>query len=236
MNVVVFDLETLYCYKKGDIAHIVEIGACKVNLINEEIIDTFQIYVQPKGVKVNKTTRKFIKASEEDFVNGMNTTEAINKFWTWLGHDYYLCSWSDSELKILVEQSGRFGFSLNWLKNYNDVQKPISKALRDDGKVVGLKKALQIAGISFEGKRHSGLYDSINTANLMFKYKNFFRLRKNDPSENYAMTSLLYKRCNECEEMKYFKNYKIHKGKYINKCKICFYEYQNKNRENNIKF
>jgi sporulation inhibitor KapD len=227
MDIVVFDIETIKAINKGDIQHIVEVGACKLRLDhNPKIKDTFQMYVQPNGVKVDESTRKFIKAPKEAFTDAKNTNEVLNEFSEWIGDDYYLCSWSESDLYILIEQSSRYGFSLNWLKNYNDVQRSISKAFKNDLSPIALRKALLMAGIEIKGKRHSGLDDSINTAQLMIKYKNCFRLQTNNPSENYSIFSPLYKDCNDCGETKFYKEYRFRRGKYLNKCKDCFYAYQ----------
>ncbi|ARK30423.1 3'-5' exonuclease [Halalkalibacter krulwichiae] len=185
MIAVIFDLELMKRFRKGQPSEIVEIGACKVDLQSRSITDQFQVYITPKRGQISKSTRKFIKMSEEDTKKAVPFNIGIEQFRKWLGTDeYYLCSWGKDDRAHFINQSVQYKIPLDWLVNYNDIQKPISKMLSEDiNNQIGLKNALNIAGIELTGKSHRGIDDAINTAALFIKFLDRFDLEKNSLSE-----------------------------------------------------
>ncbi|WP_052144714.1 3'-5' exonuclease [Halalkalibacter okhensis] len=184
MVVIIFDLELIKRFRKGQPSEIVEIGACKVHLDKKEIIDEFQLYILPKRGHITKSTRKFIKMKEEDVSKAIPFEEAIQQFANWLGEDYYLCSWGKNDKAHFINQAAQNKLNLHWLKNYNDIQKPIGKLITaDSNNQIGLKNALKIAGIDPTGKAHRGIDDAINTAELFIKFSDRIVLEKNTLSE-----------------------------------------------------
>lgn len=180
LNAIVFDLELVKRFKKGQLSQIVEIGACKVDLISNKITDSFQIYIAPKGGYVAKSTRKFINMKKEDLKQAVPFNEGIDKFINWIGSDYYLCSWGRDDRIHFLDQLIRNNMDISWLKNYNDLQKPIGKILTDNTKnQLGLKNALELAGVESIGLAHRGIDDAINTAHLLIKYKDQIHLQTN---------------------------------------------------------
>lgn len=180
LNAVVFDLELVKRFKKGQLSEIVEIGACKVDLNTKEIIDTFQIYILPRSGYITKSTRKFINMEKEALKSSVSFQLGIEKFKEWLGQDYFLCSWGNDDKTHFLDQCTRNKIDLAWLKNYNDIQKQIGKIVNGESKnQLGLKSALEIAEIEPVGKAHRGIDDAINTAQLLIKYVDQIKLETN---------------------------------------------------------
>jgi inhibitor of KinA sporulation pathway (predicted exonuclease) len=180
LNAVVFDLELIKRFRKGQLGEIVEIGACKVDLHSKKIVDQFQIYIRPKNGYVAKSTRKFINMTQEDAKKTIPFREAIHQFSAWLGQDYFLCSWGKDDRFHLIDQCLRNKVNLDWLKNYNDIQQQIGKILGTNTKnQLGLKNALDLAEIEPTGKAHRGIDDAINTAELLVKFVDQVNLQNN---------------------------------------------------------
>ncbi|WP_332693035.1 3'-5' exonuclease [Halalkalibacter lacteus] len=185
MIAIVFDLELIKRFRKGQPSEIVEIGACKVDMQTKKIIDHFQMYIFPKRGHISKSTRKFIKMKEEDVEKAVPFDIGIQKFSKWLGEEYYLCSWGKDDRAHFINQSVQNKLPLEWLRNYNDIQKPIGKLLSEElNNQLGLKNALTIAGIEPIGKAHRGIDDAINTAMLLIKFLDQIELKENNLSTN----------------------------------------------------
>ncbi|WP_227936301.1 3'-5' exonuclease [Alkalihalobacillus deserti] len=185
MVAIIFDLELIKRFRKGQPSEIVEIGACKVDLKTKTMIDQIQIYISPKKGHISKSTRKFIKMTEEDVKKAVPFQTAIQLFCEWIGEDnYYLCSWGKDDRAHFINQSVQNKLNLDWLQNYNDIQKPIGKFLTEAvNNQLGLKNALNMAGIELTGKAHRGIDDAINTAALFIKFIDRIELVENSLSE-----------------------------------------------------
>lgn len=185
MNAVVFDLELVKRSKIGQLSTIVEIGACKVDFATKRIIDQFQIYIAPRGGYVEKSTRAFINMDKEDLKNAIPFQEGIEKFAAWLSKDDYLCSWGKDDRLHIIDECVRKEVSLGWFNNYNDIQPQIGKLLLPEvTHQIGLKTALQTAGIEPTGKAHRGIDDAVNTAKLFIMFIDQVTLRNNEMSAN----------------------------------------------------
>lgn len=184
MTAVIFDLELMKRFKKGQLSEIVEIGACKVDLTHKEIIDKIQIYIKPKSGYIGKSTRKFINMKKEDINKAVPFALAIQQFSEWLGEDYYLCSWGKDDKFHFINQCARNHMNLDWLINYNDIQKQIGKLITTEHQnQLGLKNALAMAGIELSGKAHRGIDDAVNTTQLFIKYIDEIILQENTVSK-----------------------------------------------------
>lgn len=184
MDVVVFDLELVKRFRKGQESEIVEIGACKVDVLGKKIHSEFQVYISPKSGYITKSTRQFINMTKEDMKKAVPFREGIQLFKNWLGEDYYLCSWGKDDRLHLINQCLRQRINLDWFQNYNDLQQQIGKVLRPHIKQqLGLKNALELAGIEAIGKAHRGIDDAINTAQLLIQFVDQIELNKNSLSQ-----------------------------------------------------
>jgi inhibitor of KinA sporulation pathway (predicted exonuclease) len=184
MKAVVFDLELVKRFKKGQPSEIVEIGACKVDIASKSIIDQIQIYISPKSGYVAKSTRKFINMKKEDMKKAVPFHLGIQQFAQWLGENYFLCSWGKDDRLHLIDQCARNKINLDWFKNYNDIQQPIGKILMENTKnQLGLKSALDLAGLEPTGMAHRGIDDALNTAALLIKFIDQVNLHTNTLQE-----------------------------------------------------
>lgn len=180
---VVYDLELVKRFKKGQLSEIVEIGACKINLSTREIIGDFQIYIVPGSGFFSKSTRSFINMTKEDEAGAVPFKTGIRRFADWIGEDSYLCSWGKDDKLHIVGECVRKNVSLGWFRNYNDIQPQIGRILSDQKGQMGLKNALVLAGIEPVGKAHRGIDDARNTAELLLKFADRLELTENELTE-----------------------------------------------------
>lgn len=220
MQIIVFDLETTLTFQRNKIPEIIEIGAAKVVPGAKGVeVDTFQRYTFPAiERKISERTCQFIGLDKENLPDFIPFQTAFAEFLEWIGTDseYYLCTWGKDDKRLMIEHCARFGLRFDWLQNYNDIQPPISMLLAER-KQMGLKDAIDAAGIVQEGRLHSALVDAIHTAHLMIKYNNIVHLVKNTPEENYTMSSSLYVTCRSCKKSKYYTAF----GRKSRRCISC---------------
>ncbi|WP_025027017.1 3'-5' exonuclease [Caldalkalibacillus mannanilyticus] len=184
MNAIVYDLELVKRYKKGQLSEIVEIGACKIDLKSQKITDQFQVYISPKSGYIGKSTRKFINMKKEDTKKIIPFAKAMKQFIEWIGADYFLCSWGKDDKIHLIDQCTRNKIKLDWFMNYNDIQHSIGKIIdKNNRNQLGLKTALALTGINPIGKAHRGIDDAINTGELLLKFIDQLELQYNQLSE-----------------------------------------------------
>lgn len=181
MDAVVFDLELVKRFKKGQLSEIIEIGACRVDLAARLVTGQFQIYIMPSKGYISKSTRNFINMDKADMERAVPFAEAIRRFAEWIGDgDCYLCSWGNDDRIHIISECARKNIPLDWFKNYNDIQRQIGAVLRPGIKEqLGLKAALELAGIEPVGKAHRGIDDALNTAQLVIHCADRLQLETN---------------------------------------------------------
>lgn len=212
MDIIIYDLETTYSYKKGQIPEVVEIGAVRIDSSRRQITDSFQCYVFPQiRGKFDSRTMRFIGMKEEDQASAIPFPEALERFKSWMGDHYYFCAWGPDDKRILIEHCVRFAVSFDWLKNTNNIQTPISQLL-GPFKQMGLAKAMEITGLETEGRLHSALDDSINTAKLLIHYYDQVSLEKNDPPTFEGESCPLYRTCRSCKKEKWYRQFRTRKN------------------------
>jgi sporulation inhibitor KapD len=220
LQIIVFDLETTLTYQRDKIPEIIEIGAAKVVPGKNGVeVDTFQRYTFPAiERRITERTRKFIGLDKENMPTFIPFRRAFAEFMKWIGNDsdYYLCTWGQDDKRLMIEHCARFGLDFNWMRNYNDIQPPISMLLADR-KQMSLKEAIDTAGIIQEGRLHSALVDAIHTAHLLIKYNKTVHLKENTPEENYNLSSSLYITCRSCKKSKYYTAF----GRKSRRCEAC---------------
>lgn len=220
MQIIVFDLETTLTHQRDKIPEIIEIGAAKVVPGQNAVeVDTFQRYTFPAiERRITERTRKFIGLDKENMPTFIPFRQAFSAFLEWIGEDqdYYLCTWGMDDKRLMIEHCARFGLDFGWLRNYNDIQPPISMMLADR-KQMSLKDAIDAAGIVQEGRLHSALVDAIHTAHLLIKFNKQLHLVQNTPQENYNLSSSLYITCRSCKKSKYYTAF----GRKSRRCEAC---------------
>lgn len=224
MKVIIFDIETTMAWKRNQVQYPIEIGATKIKL-NEtgvKLESTFKEYIIPP-ITLSKRTQRFTHFKEEDMNNAIPCSEALLKFIKWIGNDYYLCSWSDADRKIIIEACVRNDILLNWFKNFNDIQVPISMHLANT-RQLNLNDALIIGELNKIGHSHSAIYDALNTSMIFMKYWHICNLEMNDVNENLKyFVCKIADNCDSCNKLIYRSKGKK-KRRYCFSCKMKFKE------------
>jgi inhibitor of KinA sporulation pathway (predicted exonuclease) len=151
-------------------AEIIEIAA--VRAVPEggkwRAADQFHAYVRPQDVtSIPVVTTKFTGISEAEMAGAKRFPEVIESFRAWIGDDeYYLCSWSLSDRDYFIQDCRRHGLSLDWIRNYNDIQKWFGRKMKLTQRS-SLQSALELLQLTPEGHAHSALADTINTFRVL---------------------------------------------------------------------
>lgn len=226
MQYIVFDLEATMSHTTDMPQYIIEIGAAKVSDVEGElkIIETFQSYVKPPQMDLlDKRTLKFVGVTTDQFIDSPNMVEVMQRFRKWIGEeDYYLCCWSNSDLRLLVNHYAKERFDLSWVKNFNDIQRPICVDVFQENRQISLKEALTMSGIEQDGELHSAGDDAVNTAKLLVKnIKDIVATTSEDPFTQIICA--LYKNCSICGKTTRHNDLHLNeKGKKTNRCNVCW--------------
>ncbi|MEJ8553922.1 exonuclease domain-containing protein [Tepidibacter sp. Z1-5] len=164
MNYIVFDLEwNSFKNTKGQASYykkfnektkffdeIIEIGAMKLN-DKLEYVDSFRVYVKPTIYKkLNPRIAELTGIGDEDLKYGFDFKKALKHFKKWIGKDYILCSWCDSDIKVLKRNIEYYNPNYkveSLLLPYIDIQRYCCEILGYDRRV--------------------SLHDIINTENIV---------------------------------------------------------------------
>ncbi|WEK53129.1 MAG: exonuclease domain-containing protein [Candidatus Cohnella colombiensis] len=199
MTIIVYDLEMTVRRKKGQIAEIIEIGAAKVDIVDEvpQIISSFQAFVKPTIVPLlTADTTTFTGITQEDVNGAYSLAQVIRDYVEWIGPDeYYLCAWGPDDLRQLVQESRLHHIPTDWIVNHNNLQKMISKIYKlEKHQQMGLKPALEMLEIPFSGTHHRAMDDAMNTAHILVKLFDQLQFKRNKLSdETHIESEVVYK-------------------------------------------
>ncbi|WP_026974751.1 3'-5' exonuclease [Alicyclobacillus contaminans] len=198
MQLIVHDVEAIV--QKGLMfqSEIIEIAAIRVRLESGQLKpeDTFHTYVEPQSVtSIPVTTTKLTGITQAQVERAGQFPEVMERFLAWLGSDeYFLCSWSLSDRDYFIADCKRHNLSLDWIRNYNDIQRWFGQVQRLE-KRTSLKRAMEMLQIAPEGQEHSALVDAQHTLQVLLRIFNpdspVFTLERNDCSGVYQ-TEVVY--------------------------------------------
>lgn len=150
---------------------IIEIGASLVNRLGHEV-DHFQRFVRPqRRPLLTGFCRQLTHISQEQIDSAAPLPMIWAQFERWLGHYQPQLagwgSWGDYDRKQLEQEWQRHNLSslISQVPHLNLKQR-FAEA-RQLQRAVGLKSALQLAGLQFNGQQHRALEDARNTARLL---------------------------------------------------------------------
>jgi inhibitor of KinA sporulation pathway (predicted exonuclease) len=150
---------------------IIEIGASLVNRLGHEV-DHFQRFVRPqRRPLLTGFCRQLTHISQEQINSAAPLPMVWAQFERWLGHHQPQLagwgSWGDYDRKQLEQEWQRHNLSslIRQVPHLNLKQR-FAEA-RQLQRAVGLKSALQLAGLQFNGQQHRALEDARNTARLL---------------------------------------------------------------------
>lgn len=144
---------------------IIEIGAAWVTP-NGEVLERFETFVQAEN-PVTEFCNELLGITQADVDGGLTFPEAMKALAEFAARhpDKTWASWGNADLNSLNHDCAHHGLESplkNW--EHRNLKKEWAKARRI--KRVGMKKALEIAGIELEGPHHRALADVLNIAKL----------------------------------------------------------------------
>lgn len=150
---------------------IIEIGASMVNRLGHEV-DHFQRFVRPqRRPLLTGFCRQLTHINQEQIDSAAPLPMVWAQFERWLGHHQPQLagwgSWGDYDRKQLELEWQRHNLnSLISQVPHLNLKQRFAEA-RQLQRAVGLKSALQLAGLQFNGQQHRALEDARNTARLL---------------------------------------------------------------------
>lgn len=152
---------------------IIQIGAVILDEANIEV-GSFKRNVRPQYVTyVSNRLMDLLGITfrELEYCGSFNDCWQEFVDWTYsFSTDITLYAWSESDLKELSNEITLTHMEIDsstkkLIENWIDLQEEFDKAI-DSENQTGLKKALELCGIEFDGKQHDSLIDSRNTAQV----------------------------------------------------------------------
>lgn len=178
MNYVIVDFEMNEIAKEQKEARglcrseIIEIGAV---ILDESllVLGEFKTLVKPQYNDTIGKVYETLTGITTSMVAGAPTfVTAYEMFVNWCesyGDEYEVYAWSENDYNQLVAEMALKQYSrldkMGLLGRWNDFQWEYTKKLGLE-RIVSLEKALDYAGLPFEGQMHDALWDAKNTATL----------------------------------------------------------------------
>ena len=145
---------------------IIQIGAVKVDDQFEEV-GRFNAFVKPLlNPVLTPFCKKLTGISQQSIDEASSFLSVMNDFYAWICNveDSTLVFWGHDDSKELAREFRRNNSESN-LKTYN-FQGHIKRQVKSQ---LGLKTALNLFGVEFEGTQHDALVDAINLRSLYVK-------------------------------------------------------------------
>lgn len=178
MNYIILDLEAT-CWenedKNGRQSEIIEIGAVKLNE-HGRVTGEFCQFVRPKLYPMlSDFCHKLTTISQVDINRAEPYPIVIENFIDWIGYndheDYYLCSWGHYDKNQFAADCALHQLDDDWIENHYSLKHLYADMFRMK-KPTGLKAAVRIEGLDWEGTHHRGIDDARNLAKIFVKYMN----------------------------------------------------------------
>ncbi len=152
---------------------IIEFGAVMLDDHLREI-SSFKAHVKPEYMeRMTAKISNLTGISAADLAIAKKFSEVLESFVSWCaseGDDYRIFAWSDNDLvqvkaEMKLKQIEMTDEIKDMFDKWEDFQKEYCEILSLD-RAINLEKALNTAGIAFDGRMHDALWDSRNTAQL----------------------------------------------------------------------
>lgn len=174
MEFIIFDLEWNSVFQNGKLYNqdITEIGAVEVSEVDQRLIlgRKFHSYVRPQKT-ISPQIRQLTNLQEADRWLAHKFPIVLKHFYKWLGHKSYIfCSWGEQDRTVLQKNLRFYQLKGNYFTQYFDLQKAFSVLKNhQNGNRIGLLKAIETLGLTFEGTPHCSVDDAFNTAKVFMK-------------------------------------------------------------------
>tara|TARA_B110000037_G_scaffold215436_1_gene272820 strand:+ start:950 stop:1501 length:552 start_codon:yes stop_codon:yes gene_type:complete len=169
---IIYDLEaTCWRSPKPRQVEIIEIGAVRVNE-DLEIVDEFSEFILPViHPQIDKFCTKLTSITQEDVEDADHFDVVIKRFEDWMdcaSSRTALFSWGEFDHRQFVVDARHHNLKLEWLKYWACLQRHYSK-YKGAKNQIGLKNALSLEGLEFNGTQHRAIADARNMAELFIK-------------------------------------------------------------------
>lgn len=171
-HIVVVDIEHT-CAMDGSIPpeerETIEIGAVLIDACSLQIIDEFSELIRPiTHPKLSQFCTELTGITQAELDVAAHFPEVFALFIDWLpdNSDYVIATWGSYDIVQLNIDCAVHGMAA-FKPSINLNLKIAFKEAHNLKKKVGLKRALEIANLSYEGSHHRALDDAKNTAKLL---------------------------------------------------------------------
>lgn len=172
MRFIIFDLEWNPVYYKNKFSgqEITEIGAVEVHEVDGLLImgRKFHSYIRPFN-PITKRIKILTGIKEPDRWLAPRFPVVMKRLETWLGNQSFVfSSWGDDDRTVLLKNLLNHQLNMGVFKQYLNLQSAFSTLIdnKADGNQIGLRKAVELLGLNFEGTPHSAIDDAYNTARI----------------------------------------------------------------------
>lgn len=175
MNYIVLDLEATCAEDKSVEHEIIEIGAVKVNE-QGEVVDEFSEFVKPvQNPTLTDFCTQLTSITQEQVDDARLFPDVLASFQEWIGtEEYVLCSWGFYDKKQLIKDCERNNLATKWLNRHISVKHQYAE-MKKLKRGLGVPKALEREGLTFEGIHHRGIDDARNIARIFVRYQDQFQ-------------------------------------------------------------
>ncbi|ADO59448.1 3'-5' exonuclease [Paenibacillus polymyxa] len=181
MNYIIVDLEaTCWENDRSKRNEIIEIGAVKLD-DHLNVVSEFQAFVKPKLYpQLSEFCMQLTSIEQHDVDHAATFETVLEDFQSWMGSNYWLCSWGYYDKKQLKSDCDLHKQPTSWLRNHISIKHQhgaiLKEKLENAGASksevkrvehgVGMEKALKILKIPLEGTHHRGIDDARNIAKI----------------------------------------------------------------------
>lgn len=161
---IIFDLEATCDDKEKIRNEIIEIGAVKIDT-NLNVLERFQRFVKPiENPTLSNFCKELTKIKQSDVDNADTFDIVVKEFIDFVG-DGVLCSWGFYDQTQLMKDCILHDLKYEWCEKHISLKHQhadINKLRRG----VGLRKALGMMNVKFDGIPHRGIDDAINISKI----------------------------------------------------------------------
>jgi len=151
----------------------IEIGAVKVDIGTGEIVSEFQSFIRPVlNQELTSYCKKLTHITQDDVDNSDTYGIVYKNFLKWLeNEDFILSSWGYYDKNQLLIDCKRHGVKYLNGNGHINLKTKFSE-FRGTKKGKGVRKAMRILGLEFEGTPHRGIDDARNTYRIVKAFTN----------------------------------------------------------------
>ena len=171
---IIFDLEATCDAKQNFVSETIEIGAVKFN--DNIMIDEFQTFIRPIETPITNFCTALTGINKNTLVLAPLFPEAYKNFisWTCLENNQPLfCSWGFYDKKQIIYDCRRHNIQYKEILNHVSLKHELPKIYEKSklpSRGIGMKRALNLLNIPFEGKHHRAIDDAKNISKIFLYY------------------------------------------------------------------